>query len=211
MGLSSVRIGDPYRRDRLLLLNAIAIVLLTLLGGSRRSARHGSSAQEQHGQAPRAFLVSSGLPVLRRHPQHAGANFASLMERFQALMRKQSHCRRVPSFEKMRGYLRANPGQTRVTVGSICTPTGSPSSRRSRHRRRYRARRYRTGSSRLPRSSRRSQARTACRSPRLSNRPIAESGLGQLEKPNARSARNPRPQSCRRVDQGCRRLSDRHR
>ena len=34
MGLSAVRIGDPYRRDRLQLLSAIAIVLLTLLGGA---------------------------------------------------------------------------------------------------------------------------------------------------------------------------------
>ena len=34
MGLGAVRIGDPYRRDRMLLLNAIAIVLLTLLGGA---------------------------------------------------------------------------------------------------------------------------------------------------------------------------------
>ncbi len=34
MGLSAVRIGDPYRRDRMLLLNAVAIVLLTLLGAA---------------------------------------------------------------------------------------------------------------------------------------------------------------------------------
>jgi hypothetical protein len=34
MGLSSVRIGDPYRRDRMLLLNAVAIALLTLLGAA---------------------------------------------------------------------------------------------------------------------------------------------------------------------------------
>ncbi|TRL20968.1 IS4 family transposase, partial [Methylosinus sporium] len=34
MGLSSTRVGDPYRRDRLLLLSAIAVLLLTLLGGA---------------------------------------------------------------------------------------------------------------------------------------------------------------------------------
>jgi hypothetical protein len=34
MGLSAVRIGDPYRRDRMLLLNAVAIALLTLLGAA---------------------------------------------------------------------------------------------------------------------------------------------------------------------------------
>src|SRR3954449_4801247 len=37
MGLSTVRIGDPQRRDRLLLLNAFAVVLLTLLGAAGES------------------------------------------------------------------------------------------------------------------------------------------------------------------------------
>src|SRR5215213_5859089 len=37
MGLSTVRIGDPQRRDRLLLLNAVAVVLLTLLGAAGES------------------------------------------------------------------------------------------------------------------------------------------------------------------------------
>src|SRR3954464_7829117 len=37
LGLSSVRISDPQRRDRLLLLNAFAVVLLTLLGAAGES------------------------------------------------------------------------------------------------------------------------------------------------------------------------------
>jgi Transposase DDE domain len=37
MGLSTVHIGDPQRRDRLLLLNAFAVVLLTLLGAAGES------------------------------------------------------------------------------------------------------------------------------------------------------------------------------
>ena len=36
-GLASVRISDPQRRDRLLLLNAFAVVLLTLLGAAGES------------------------------------------------------------------------------------------------------------------------------------------------------------------------------
>src|SRR5208337_1795946 len=35
--LSVLRIGDPQRRDRLLLLNALAILLLTLLGAAGES------------------------------------------------------------------------------------------------------------------------------------------------------------------------------
>ena len=37
MGLSVLHIGDPQRRDRLLLLNALAILLLTLLGAAGES------------------------------------------------------------------------------------------------------------------------------------------------------------------------------
>src|SRR5687767_9876313 len=37
MGLSAVRIGDPQRRDRLLLLNAFAVVPLTRLGAAGES------------------------------------------------------------------------------------------------------------------------------------------------------------------------------
>jgi hypothetical protein len=37
MGVSVLRIADPQRRDRLLLLNAFAIVLLTLLGAAGES------------------------------------------------------------------------------------------------------------------------------------------------------------------------------
>lgn len=32
MGLGTARIGEPTRRDRLLLINAFAMVLLTMLG-----------------------------------------------------------------------------------------------------------------------------------------------------------------------------------
>jgi hypothetical protein len=37
MSLSALRIAEPQRRDRLLLLNAFAIVLLTLLGAAGES------------------------------------------------------------------------------------------------------------------------------------------------------------------------------
>jgi len=37
MGMAKLRIADPMRRDRLLLLNALAILLLTLLGAAGES------------------------------------------------------------------------------------------------------------------------------------------------------------------------------
>ena len=51
MGLSVLRIADPQRRDRLLLLNAFAIVLLTLLGAAGESLgmdRHLKSNTAKH-------------------------------------------------------------------------------------------------------------------------------------------------------------------
>jgi hypothetical protein len=51
MGLSALRIADPQRRDRLLLLNAFAIVLLTLLGAAGESLgmdRHLKSNTAKH-------------------------------------------------------------------------------------------------------------------------------------------------------------------
>jgi len=65
MGLSAVRIGDPYRCDRMLLLKHRRH-RATRRGW--RSARYGPPTQEQHDQAPRQLIVSSGLPALRRTP-----------------------------------------------------------------------------------------------------------------------------------------------
>ena len=43
MGMSTLRIDDPQRRDRLLMLNAFAIMLLTLLVGCWRKPRNGTA------------------------------------------------------------------------------------------------------------------------------------------------------------------------
>ena len=49
MGLSVLRIGDPQRRDRLLLLNALAILLLTLLGAAGESLGMDRSLEARRG------------------------------------------------------------------------------------------------------------------------------------------------------------------
>ena len=41
MGMAELRIADPMRRDRLLFLNALAILLLTLLGAASESLASG--------------------------------------------------------------------------------------------------------------------------------------------------------------------------
>ena len=51
MGLSALRIDDPQRRDRLLLLNAFAILLLTILGAAGESLGMDRHLANQHHQS----------------------------------------------------------------------------------------------------------------------------------------------------------------
>ena len=64
----SIRVSTPERRDRLWLLNAFAIALLTLLGADRRGARLRSTSQVKHNQATHPFVVPAGLHALRIDP-----------------------------------------------------------------------------------------------------------------------------------------------
>ncbi len=66
MGLSVLRIGDPQRRDRLLLLNALAI-LLTLLGVAGESLGMDRSLRTSAVKRLVPFDVSLGLPALEQH------------------------------------------------------------------------------------------------------------------------------------------------
>ncbi len=68
MGLSVLRIGDPQRRDRLLLLNTLAILLLTLLGaageslGMDRSLRTGTVKRRVHSLFRQGCLLYDLIP-----------------------------------------------------------------------------------------------------------------------------------------------------
>jgi hypothetical protein len=86
MGLSSVRIGDPYRRDRMLLLNALAIVLLTLLGaagealGMDRLLKSNTVKRRVHSLFRQGCLYYDAIPNM---PE---PTLRPLMERFQSLI-----------------------------------------------------------------------------------------------------------------------------
>jgi len=86
MGLSSVRIGNPYRRDRLLLLNAVAILLLTLLGaagealGMDRMLKSNTVKRRVHS------LFRQGCMYYDAIPNMAEPTLRALMERFHALI-----------------------------------------------------------------------------------------------------------------------------
>jgi hypothetical protein len=77
MGMSALRINDPQRRDRLLLLNAFAILLLTLLGaageslGMDRQLRTSTVKRRVHSQFRQGCLLYDlipNMPELRLRP-----------------------------------------------------------------------------------------------------------------------------------------------
>jgi hypothetical protein len=73
MGMSELRIGDPQRRDRLLLLNAIAILLLTLLGqageslGMDRQLRTSTAKRRVHSLFRQGCLLYDLIPTMPEH------------------------------------------------------------------------------------------------------------------------------------------------
>jgi hypothetical protein len=85
MGLGSVRIGDPYRRDRLLLLNAIAIVLLTLLGGAGEALGMDRLLKSNTVKRRVHSLFRQGCLYYDAIPNMPEQTLCALMERFQAL------------------------------------------------------------------------------------------------------------------------------
>jgi hypothetical protein len=82
MGLSSTRIGDPMRRDRLLLISAFAIALLTLLGtvgeslGMDRLLKANTSKTRTHS------LFRQGCMLYELIPNMPEQRLAPLMEKF---------------------------------------------------------------------------------------------------------------------------------
>jgi hypothetical protein len=86
MGMSALRISDPQRRDRLLLLNAFAILLLTLLGaageslGMDRQLRTSTVKRRVHSLFRQGCLLYDlipNMPELRLRP---------LIERYQEFL-----------------------------------------------------------------------------------------------------------------------------
>ena len=90
MGMGVLQISDPQRRDRLLLLNAFAIVLLTLLGAAGESLgmdRHLKSNTAKHRthslfrQGCRLYELIQTMPEPRLRP---------LMKRFGEIVMQNS-------------------------------------------------------------------------------------------------------------------------
>src|ERR1700677_2769750 len=90
MGMGVLRISDPQRRDRLLLLNAFAIVLLTLLGAAGESLgmdRHLKSNTAKHRTHS---LFRQGCMLYELIPTMPEPRLRPLMERFGEIVMQNS-------------------------------------------------------------------------------------------------------------------------
>ncbi len=90
MGLSAIRIDDPKRRDRLLLLNAFAILLLTLLGAAGESL--GMDRQLRTSTAKRRVhsLFRQGCLLYDLIPNMPEARLRPLVERYAEILRENA-------------------------------------------------------------------------------------------------------------------------
>ena len=88
LGLCAVRIADPQRRDRLLLLNAFAVVLLTLLGaageslGMDRHLKSNTVKTRSHSLFRQGSMLYDLIPNM---PEH---RLKPLVERFAELLQQ---------------------------------------------------------------------------------------------------------------------------
>jgi len=88
MGMSALRISDPQRRDRLLLLNALAVVLLNLLGaageslGLDRVLKSNTSKRRTHSLFRQGCLLYDLIPNMPEHRlRPLIAKYAELLSR----------------------------------------------------------------------------------------------------------------------------------
>ena len=90
MGLSSARVGDPARRDRLLLVGAIAIMMLTLLGGAGESLGMDRLLKSNTVKRRVHSLFTQGCLYYDAIPNMPEPKLVALLVRFQELIMQNS-------------------------------------------------------------------------------------------------------------------------
>jgi len=88
MGMSALRISDPQRRDRLLLLNALAVVLLTLLGAAGESLGLDRLLKSNTSKRRTHSLFRQGCLLYDLIPNMPEQRLRPLIERYQELLRQ---------------------------------------------------------------------------------------------------------------------------
>ena len=82
MGLSSPRIGEPMRGDRLLLVSAFAMALLTMLGATSESLGMDRLLKSNTSKTRSHSLFRQGCMLYELIPNMLGHRFAPLMTAF---------------------------------------------------------------------------------------------------------------------------------
>jgi hypothetical protein len=95
LGLSATHIGEPARRDRLLLLAALAQALLTLLGAAGESLGMDRLMKANTVKTRTHSLFRQGLHYYRCIPMMSEHKLRPLMERFTHFLRAQPLCVKV--------------------------------------------------------------------------------------------------------------------
>ncbi len=95
MGLSDTRISDPDRRDRMLLISAIAISLLTLLGAAGEAIGHDKWLKANTVKKRTVSLLRQGLMHYGALPNMKPDMIEPLMAKFGELLREQRTFREI--------------------------------------------------------------------------------------------------------------------
>jgi len=88
MGMSSVSLNSPERRDRLFLLNAFAVVLLTLLGAAGESLGYDKHLKANTVKQRTHSLFRQSYMLYDLTPNMPEQRLRPLMQRFAELLRK---------------------------------------------------------------------------------------------------------------------------
>ena len=84
--MAELRIADPLRRDRLLLLNAFAVLLLTLLGAAGESLGMDNHLRTSTTRRRIHSLFRQGCMLFGLIPNMPDQRLRPLMERYQELL-----------------------------------------------------------------------------------------------------------------------------
>jgi len=89
MGLSALRIGDPQRRDRLLLLNAFAVLLLSLLGAAGESLGMDRHLKVNTAKRRTHSLFRQGCMLYDLIPTMPESRLKPLIQRFYEMLQQK--------------------------------------------------------------------------------------------------------------------------
>jgi hypothetical protein len=88
MGMSALRIADPQRRDRLFLLNAFAVVFLTILGAAGECVGEDRHLKTNTAKHRTHSLFNQGCMLYDSIPNMPEVRLRPLMEKFEELLRQ---------------------------------------------------------------------------------------------------------------------------